>query len=236
MGNCSFKSSVVVSADETAKGFNQFIRVMTDSGEILKLKGPKLAGEILHDFPGHKICGKGHVSSPLLDHQELLVGHVYYLLPITNPTAAKDRSGDQEDGNGGKNDCQMEDMEPVRKSTSAEAAMEMAASLANGPALEVLPPPQKGVWKVKLAITPKQLEEILSEEVNTEALIEQMSMAANNAVSSGSVTPRRSKISWGLILKQRVLGNVFKAHNSHIEQDNEVQAVNLFKNNPIYEC
>lgn len=42
------------------------------------------------------------------------------------------------------------------------------------------PPPGNGVWKVKLLINPKDLEKILSEEVNAEALIQQMRMAANS--------------------------------------------------------
>lgn len=43
-----------------------------------------------------------------------------------------------------------------------------------------------GVWKVKLVIDPKELGQILAEEVNTEALIEQMRIAANS-------TPKRVK-------------------------------------------
>lgn len=46
-----------------------------------------------------------------------------------------------------------------------------------------------GVWKVKLVIDPKDLERILSEEVNTEAFFEQMRVAANS-------TPMKGKSSW----------------------------------------
>ncbi|PIN20147.1 hypothetical protein CDL12_07163 [Handroanthus impetiginosus] len=54
--------------------------------------------------------------------------------------------------------------------------------------VEVLSAPRGGgVWKVKLVIDPKDLEQILSEEVNTEALIEQMRVAAANS------TPKRGK-------------------------------------------
>ncbi|KAK4400963.1 UNVERIFIED_CONTAM: hypothetical protein Sangu_3061500 [Sesamum angustifolium] len=56
--------------------------------------------------------------------------------------------------------------------------------------VEVLPPPGAGVWKVKLVIDPKDLERILAEQVNTEALIEHMRIAANS-------TPKRGKSSWG---------------------------------------
>ncbi|KAL7111846.1 hypothetical protein ACP275_05G115200 [Erythranthe tilingii] len=47
-------------------------------------------------------------------------------------------------------------------------------------------PPGNGVWKVKLVINPKDLERILSHEMNTEALIQQMRIAAYNS------TPKRS--------------------------------------------
>ncbi|KAK4422504.1 hypothetical protein Salat_1832900 [Sesamum alatum] len=56
--------------------------------------------------------------------------------------------------------------------------------------VEVLPPPGAGVWKVKLVIDPKDLERILAEQVNTEALIEHMRIAANS-------TPKRGKSSRG---------------------------------------
>ncbi|KAL3499003.1 hypothetical protein ACH5RR_041735 [Cinchona calisaya] len=199
MGNCSLKG-----VTDTAKGFN-FIRIMTDSGEILKLKGPKLVGEVIQDFPGYRIYGKGHISSPLFDHEELLGGQFYYLLPFIEEKSKTKLHC--EDAN---------EKEPVRKSSAA--ALELVSGLANGSALEVLPPPQKGVWRVKLAITPKQLEEILAEEVNTEALIEQMRLAA--AASSTCATPRRTKSSWGLMWKP-ILANVLKVPT---DQEDEVQS------------
>uniref|UniRef100_A0A7N2QYW3 Uncharacterized protein n=1 Tax=Quercus lobata TaxID=97700 RepID=A0A7N2QYW3_QUELO len=55
------------------------------------------------------------------------------------------------------------------------------------PAPEVLPAVGDGVWRVKLVIDTKQLEEILSEQVNTEALIEKMRMVA----SCASLTPKK---------------------------------------------
>ncbi|XP_050230080.1 uncharacterized protein LOC126679170 [Mercurialis annua] len=77
-----------------------------------------------------------------------------------------------------------------------------------GPAMEVLRSKQSdGVWKVKLVISSKQLEEILSEQGNTEALIEKMRMAA---ASSATIAPRKSKSSWGVPWKHSILSNVFK--------------------------
>ena len=73
------------------------------------------------------------------------------------------------------------------------------------PALEVLAEVGDGVWRVKLVIDTKQLEEILSEQVNIEALIEKMRMVA----SSASLTPKRIESAWGMSWKPTLL-NVFK--------------------------
>ena len=72
---------------------------------------------------------------------------------------------------------------------SSYAASDFFDNLANGSALEVIPTVGDGVWRVKLVIDTKKLEEILSEQVNTEALIEKMRMVA----SSASLTPKRTK-------------------------------------------
>ncbi|PPS08143.1 hypothetical protein GOBAR_AA12498 [Gossypium barbadense] len=67
------------------------------------------------------------------------------------------------------------------------AAADFVENLSSGSAMEVLPWKKNGVWKVKLVINSSRLEDILSEQVNTEALIEKMRMAAATA------TPKRSK-------------------------------------------
>ncbi|KAL8090655.1 uncharacterized protein LOC141698059 [Apium graveolens] len=117
----------------------------------------------------------------------------------------------------------LNEVEPVRMSS---AASDIVTSLTNGSGLEVLPPPQKGIWRVKLVINTKQLEEIFSEDVNTEALIEQMRMAA----ASGHVTPRRARRYLGLILKP-ILCNVFRAANDR--QQNEVEPMEMCISSPI---
>lgn len=79
---------------------------------------------------------------------------------------------------------------PVRMtSSSVMNSFKTTTTTTGKTSVEVLPPPGNGVWKVKLVIDPKDLEKILSEEVNTEALIEQMRIAANS-------TPMRGKSSW----------------------------------------
>ncbi|KAL1828153.1 hypothetical protein DCAR_0207347 [Daucus carota subsp. sativus] len=117
----------------------------------------------------------------------------------------------------------LNEVEPVRMSS---AASDIVTSLAHGSGLEVLPPPQKGIWRVKLMINTKQLEEIFSEDVNTEALIEQMRMAA----ASGHVTPRRAKRYLGLILKP-ILSNVFRAASDR--QQDDVEPMELCISSPI---
>ena len=88
---------------------------------------------------------------------------------------------------------------------SSYAASDFFDNLANGSALEVIPTVGDGVWRVKLVIDTKKLEEILSEQVNTEALIEKMRMVA----SSASLTPKRTKSAWGMRWKTTLL-NIFK--------------------------
>ncbi|XP_031259799.1 uncharacterized protein LOC116117959 [Pistacia vera] len=187
MGNCSFKG--------IADGFPNSIRVLTDSGTILELKSPKLAREVLENYPGYGIFPRGHASSPLADHERLVSGQFYYLLPLEKQQKQQVQVAEKLDLKW------VEQMEPPKMSSA-----DFVDSLASGSAFEVLPSQGNGVWKVKLVISTKQLEEIFSEEVNTEALIEKMRMAA----SSASLTPRRTKNSWVVGWRKPALFNVFK--------------------------
>ncbi|KAE8698750.1 putative Electron transporter [Hibiscus syriacus] len=144
------------------------IRVLTDAGEIIDAKGPKLAREIVNDFPGYVICRKCEASMfPLNGDEWLVCGGFYYLLPL------------EKVGNYGG---------------IAGGLSSAAGFVENLSAMEVLPRKKNGVWKVKLVIDSHQLEDIFSEQVNTEALIEKMRTAA---ASSATVTPKRSKSSRG---------------------------------------
>ncbi|KAI3710685.1 hypothetical protein L2E82_40474 [Cichorium intybus] len=190
MGNCSFK------------GFDTYldpIRIMTSSGQVLEFFGPKLVSEVVKDFPRHGIFKKGQLLSPL-DHREHLIGgQFYYLFPLAPEEKTQVFPLTPQ-----KKDQSIEESDPVRMSTSAVALQLVTKKLSDGSGFEVLPPPREGVWKVKLVINTKQLEEILSEEVNTEALIEQMRAAA---AGSRKVVPRWSKGYWGVKLKP-ILCNV----------------------------
>ncbi|KAF3448730.1 hypothetical protein FNV43_RR09443 [Rhamnella rubrinervis] len=178
MGNCSLKG---ISED-----CPNTIRVLTDSGSVMEFNGPKLAGEVLNDYPGYGIFLQGKSSSPVPNHERLLSGKFYYLLPIGKPKMPCSKRLTHEQ----VPDTEViESLEPECAKKSSFAASEFVENLSNGSALEVLPSGGDGVWKVKLVIDTKQLEEILSEQGNTEALIERMRMVA----SSASLTPRHAK-------------------------------------------
>ncbi|KAL6174868.1 hypothetical protein ACLB2K_051513 [Fragaria x ananassa] len=184
MGNCS-------SLKGTSGECPNSIRVLTDSGGILQFKGPKLASEILAGFPGYGLFQQGKASVPLPEEEPLTSGQ-FYLLPLRPKEELPADNGDsvqvqevsvEEDLEGA------EEAERVKKSFGgASEYVENLASVSGG-GLEVLPCGGDGVWRVKLLIDTKQLEEILSEG-NTLALIEMMRMAAT--------TPKlQSKSLWG---------------------------------------
>ncbi|GJT38109.1 hypothetical protein Tco_0937974 [Tanacetum coccineum] len=121
---------------------------------------------------------RDQLLSPL-DHRELLVGgRLYYLFPL---------AGDEKDQNMKEKDQNMKEkassgLEPVRVSSVAEGE-----------------PVRMSTSAVVLQLVTKKLSDGSGfEEVNTEALIEQMRRAA---ASSMTVGPRRSKGYWGINLK-----------------------------------
>ena len=77
---------------------------------------------------------------------------------------------------------------------SLSSPSDYVVNLPYGSALEVFPSVRDGVWRVKLVIDTRQLERILSEQVNTEALIEKMRIAAAATSSVSSPTRRRTNI------------------------------------------
>ncbi|KAJ4711865.1 UvrABC system protein C [Melia azedarach] len=197
MGNCSFKGIADCSPN--------FVRVLTDSGSVLEFRSPKLAGEILQNYPGYGIFLRGHASSPLAEHERLISGQFYYLLPLKKEnTLCESMVRKQAQHVKVAEKLDVEWMEHQVESPKMSSA-DFVENLETGSDLEVLPSQRNGVWKVKLVINTKQLEDILSEQVNTEALIEKMRMAATSA----SLTPRRSKNSWALSWKPAFF-SVFK--------------------------
>ncbi|KAL8200998.1 hypothetical protein R6Q57_012337 [Mikania cordata] len=189
MGNCAFKGF------PTCLGP---IRVIKPSGHVLEFHVPKLVSEVINDFPKHGLFKKDRLLSPLDPRALLIRGQLYYLFPL-----ASDETSEQEP----VRVSGVAEVEPVRMSTSTVALQLVTKNVSDGTGFEVLPPPREGVWKVKLVINTKQLGEILSEEVNTEALIEQMRMAAT---SSMKAEPRLSQSYWRVKLKPIICSAVDK--------------------------
>ena len=186
MGNCSPKGVTLVCQNS--------IRILMDSGVVLDFNGPIKSREILDNQPGYGIFQQGQASSPLQDLECLISGRLYYLLPLSKEhKLCKNGVTEQVKNIGIIEQLEAEWMSVVEPAKmSSYAASDSVDNLANGSALEVLPTVGDGVWRVKLAIDTKQLEEILSEQVNTEALIEKMRMVA----SSASLTPKRTESAW----------------------------------------
>ncbi|KAL2902927.1 Brain and acute leukemia cytoplasmic protein [Bienertia sinuspersici] len=164
MGNCSMKSSTKSSnKDQT------FIRIMTDSGRVIEIQGPKLAQEVLDQFPGYGIYQKGHLSLPLFEDELLFNGQVYYLFPFG-----------------------------VSRSYPINAKFNESMSFRNdqNAAFEVLPSKGNGVWRVKMAIDSKELEDMLSE--NAEGLIQKMRSVAKASEKSPERSFRWRSIANGL--------------------------------------
>ncbi|OVA14712.1 Protein of unknown function DUF4228 [Macleaya cordata] len=187
MGNCSLKGIAGTISDP--------IRIMTDSGGTVEFRGPIQVRNVINNYPGYGIFREGQLSSPLFHHEQLFSSHLYYLLPVpkketlvkkTEEVVVVKRKSDLEFGN-----------QAVRSnsfSTRVSSAKESdlgGKNLIVEPALEVLPSLGNGVWRVKMVIDTKQLEEILSEQVNIGELIEKMREVASSS-SSTSSTPRRS--------------------------------------------
>ncbi|KAK6263284.1 hypothetical protein QUC31_009100 [Theobroma cacao] len=196
MGNCSLKGV-------TGECSNS-IRVLTDAGEIIDIKGPKLAREIANSFPGYAVCRRGQASLPLPEDECLVNGGFYYLLPMEKVHKSGDTGVCKQVNKEAVKKLEVDWMNRIEPPKMSSA--DFVENLSSGSALEVLPSQKNGVWKVKLVISSQQLEDILSEQVNTEALIEKMRMAA---ASSATLTPKRSKSSWVVGWKP-ALSNVFK--------------------------
>ncbi|CAN1138920.1 hypothetical protein LINPERPRIM_LOCUS24368 [Linum perenne] len=175
MGNCSPRGIAIATPAGDDVESSNLIRVRMDSGEIVEFKSPKLARDVVSEYPGfsiHREAQTKGLSSPVPHCEYLVGGQFYCLLPIPAKVEALP-----------ENDA----VSRVEKEEKSDAA-----------ALHVLPSHREGVWKVKLVIDTKRLGEIWSEQENVEELIERMRMAA--AVSE-SLTPRRSRSSWGLTRK-----------------------------------
>ncbi|XP_078448392.1 uncharacterized protein LOC144716974 [Wolffia australiana] len=144
-------------------GEDSMVKVVTANGGVMELRPPVTAECVTNGFPGHGVfTGPRARSGPLVHNEELLPGETYYLRPING-------------GTGG---------------TAASIVASYKVSF-NQPGLakkQELEPSSsgRGVWKVKLVITPAQLAEILSQETRTEALIESVRTVAKCGYGAAS--------------------------------------------------
>ncbi|KAI3422958.1 uncharacterized protein J3R85_011472 [Psidium guajava] len=199
MGNCSLKGDAEKSLPKKSGNF----RVLTDAGEVVEFQGPKIVQDVLDHYPGYGVFRQGHASSRLPCDERLTGGQLYYLHPLQEEEQRKERDVDVTQELEAKEDVGPAGLERRSWGSGSDLVESFAGGL--GPAMEVLPRDGNGMWKVKLVMDTKQLEEILSQQVNVEALIEQTRMAA----SSASLPPKRAKGSWGAGWRP-TLSNVFK--------------------------
>ncbi|CAL1373620.1 unnamed protein product [Linum trigynum] len=198
MGNCSPRG--VTTIEESPNP----IRVRTDSGEIIEFNAPKLAKDVVSDYPGFSIYRDGETQGPSgapVPHCEYLIGGQFYCLVPVKIAALPEPKAVPIGGDDGP-------MKP--KELSSDSKKEAQEQGKGSAALHVLPSHRDGVWKVKLVIDPKRLEEIWSEQENVEALIENMRMVA---AAAESFTPRRSRSSWGVSRKAASLSHMLKLPN-----------------------
>ncbi|MQM19536.1 hypothetical protein Taro_052542 [Colocasia esculenta] len=182
MGNCAF-SGFGGGAEDL------IIRVATCSGGVMELHPPVTAECVTHGFPGYGVFRSADVvSRPLLHNEELLVGELYYLRPLNGSP----RSG-----------LLPSAVAPYRVSLDhhgfwkRQEIMEALPRWSGGGGLgNDSIGGGTGVWRVKLAISPAQLAEILSQGTRTEALIESVRTVAK--CGSAVATSAAGSDQWSL--------------------------------------
>ncbi|KAF8413395.1 hypothetical protein HHK36_001376 [Tetracentron sinense] len=161
-------------------GVAEAIKVVTSNGGIMELYAPITAECITNEFPGHGIFRSPDLfSQQLLYNEELLVGELYYLLPLNTGTGRSDQI--TREGDFRTTGISSSLVTPYRMSFDNHGMLKRSDHLEVSPRYN-----NSGVWKVKLVISPEQLSEILSQEARTEELIESVRTVAKcgNGVSS----------------------------------------------------
>lgn len=221
MGNCSVKG---------ATGECHYsIRVLSDWGSLLQFKGPITVGEVLRQQhqPGYGVFRQGRAMSPLPESESLSYGLLYYLLPLKpEEEVVIEKSSIYDDGNSNEKVEKLEGGDILEKEDKLES--EYVKDLSSGSAVEVLPSAGNGVWKVKLVIDTKQLEEILSEQVNTEALIEKMRMAAS-ATSASPTRSKRAMSTWRLGWKPSLFNNTTSSFKERLPMQSCCKEIKSFE-------
>ncbi|KAH7513642.1 uncharacterized protein LOC107403795 [Ziziphus jujuba] len=188
MGNCLFGGGL-------GEGDDGVIKVVTSNGGIMELLSPITAGSITSEFPGHGIFRSHDLFwKPLSQHEDLLAGQSYYLLPLHTPTAGGPHDHDDDDDQIEILGGQIVKQGHVRSNSIPTASLAAPYRMSldyhyQGMLLRrsytepfstsrphnMNPFP---FWKVKLVISPEQLLEILSQEGPTQELIESVRTVA----------------------------------------------------------
>ncbi|KAK8630436.1 hypothetical protein V6N13_079229 [Hibiscus sabdariffa] len=168
MGNCVLKS---------LRQVEEMVKVVTPGGGIMELSPPISAERITKEFPGHAIYRNPHrLSHPLLHHENLHAGHLYYLLPRSNSIKNNNKNLTLSTAPSSSSSSSS----PYRMSFDQQRVLSKRTDTAAAPPT---------VWKVKLVISPDKLAEILAQEAPTEALIENVRTVAKCGTGvSSSVT------------------------------------------------
>ncbi|KAL4285226.1 hypothetical protein GQ457_16G025790 [Hibiscus cannabinus] len=171
MGNCLFGGF-----GEEADGP---IKVATPNGGIMEFSAPISARDIVGEFPGHAIFRSNDLLwKPLFHHEQLLPGESYYLLPLNRNGCSPGNKIVREGHVRSESDSvPMSVIAPYRLSCDVQGTLKRSHtdifSRYNCNSND-----NRGFWKVKLAISPEQLLEILSQEARTQELIENVRTVA----------------------------------------------------------
>ncbi|KAG5255300.1 hypothetical protein OIU77_015505 [Salix suchowensis] len=201
MGNCIFGGLGVADG---------VIKVITSNGGILEFTTPITAGSITNEFPGHAIFPSQDLFwRPLSLQEELHGGQSYFLLPLKTS-----KNGGQIVREGHVRSksipaaaaaAKSNTVAPYRMSLDYQGTLKRSYtevfSRSNNTSKnkDNHYKSNNGFWKVKLAISPEQLVEILSQEASTEELIENVRAVAKcgNGFSSSASSVDFSD-SWSL--------------------------------------
>ncbi|KAJ8447845.1 hypothetical protein Cgig2_015208 [Carnegiea gigantea] len=175
MGNCLF--SGMGGGEE-----NEAIQVVTANGGIMEFHAPVTVGLLLEEFPCHAIFKSDDLFwQPLSNHEELCPGVSYLLLPLH---MKRDDAFEVKLGHVRSKSIPTATsgwVAPYRMSFDSSCQSNV---LTRSNTDHVFSRYTKGggggggVWKVKLAISPERLAEILSQEGRTQELIESVRTVA----------------------------------------------------------
>lgn len=177
MGNCLFGGLGEVDGG--------VIKVVTSNGGVMEFFAPVTVGCITNEFPGHGIFRSHDLFwKPLSQHEELVAGESYYLLPLhaTDNVNNNNTHGQiVRQGHIRSNSIPTTSLAaPYRMSLDYQGMLKRSYT-------EVFSRYNSGrFWKVKLVISPEQLLEILSQEGRTEELIESVRTVAKCGHGGGS--------------------------------------------------